>query len=63
MSEKMGTQDFEKIYERYKTTLYRIAFTYLKNNADVEDVLQEVFLKRLYRHMWHEEQPSYPKRS
>ena len=35
MSEKMGTQDFEKIYERYKTTLYRIAFTYLKNNVDV----------------------------
>lgn len=49
MSKKMGTQDFEKIYERYKTTLYRIAFTYLKNNADVEDVLQEVFLKRLYQ--------------
>ena len=40
MSEKMGTQDFEKIYERYKTTLYRIAYTYLKNNADVEDVLK-----------------------
>ena len=47
MSEKMGTQDFEKIYERYKTTLYRIAYTYLKNNADVEDVLQEVFLRML----------------
>ena len=49
MSENMGTQDFEEIYERYKTMLYRIAFTYLKNNADVEDVLQEVFLKRFYQ--------------
>ena len=46
MNSKMSTQDFEEIYERYKTMLYRIAFTYLKNNVDVEDVLQEVFLKR-----------------
>lgn len=44
----MSTQEFEKMYEKYKNLLYRIAFTYLKNNADVEDILQEVFLKRLY---------------
>lgn len=48
MKEKMCTQEFEQIYERYKTMLYRIAFTYLKNNDDVEDVLQEVFCKRFY---------------
>ncbi len=44
----MSAQDFEKIYDRHKNMLYRIAFTFLKNDADVEDVLQEVFLKRLY---------------
>lgn len=49
MHSKMSTQEFEEIYERYKTTLYRIAFTYLKNNHDVQDVLQEVFLKRFYQ--------------
>lgn len=48
MDSKMSTQEFEEIYERYKTMLYRIAFTYLKNNQDVQDVLQEVFLKRFY---------------
>ena len=44
----MSTQEFKKIYEQYKTMLYRIAFTYLKNNDDVEDVLQEVFWKHFY---------------
>lgn len=48
MNSNMSTQEFENIYERYKTMLYRIAFTYLKNNQDVQDVLQEVFLKRFY---------------
>lgn len=42
MDSKMSTQEFEKIYERYKNMLYRIAFTYLKNNHDVQDILQEV---------------------
>ncbi len=46
MKAKMSTQEFEQIYEKYKSTLYRIAFTYLKNNQDVQDVLQEVFMKR-----------------
>lgn len=48
MKAKMSTQEFKKIYEQYKTMLYRIAFTYLKNNDDVEDVLQEVFWKHFY---------------
>jgi RNA polymerase sigma-70 factor (ECF subfamily) len=48
MMAKMSTQQFEQIYEKYKTTLFRVSFTYLKNNHDVQDVLQEVFLKRYY---------------
>lgn len=48
MMAKMSTQEFNKIYEKYKNILYRIAFTYVKNNEDVEDILQEVFIKRIY---------------
>ena len=61
MNQKMSTQDSEIIYERYKTMLYRIAFTYLKNNHDVQDVLQEVFMKRFYKapHFENENQEKY----
>lgn len=45
---KMSAQDFELIYEKYKNLLFRIAFTMLKNCEDAEDVLQEVFIKRVY---------------
>lgn len=45
---KMNTKEFNEMYERYKEMLYRIAFTYVKNNEDVEDILQEVFIKRMY---------------
>lgn len=45
---EMSTHKFSIIYERYKNLLYRIAFTYLKNSDDVEDLLQDVFIKRLY---------------
>lgn len=48
MKSKMSAQEFDKIYERYKILLYRIAYTYLKNSDDVEDLLQDVFIKRLY---------------
>lgn len=48
MSFKMSAQDFEITYEKYKNLLFRIAFTSLKNFEDVEDILQEVFIKRVY---------------
>ena len=48
MMTKMSTHEFNKMYEKYKNILYRIAFTYVKNNEDVEDILQEVFIKRIY---------------
>lgn len=51
MVTKMSTQEFSNVYNKYKTLLYRIAFTYLKNNEDVEDILQEVFLKRFCQEM------------
>lgn len=48
MKAKLSTQEFDEIYGRYKNMLYRIGFTYLKNPEDVSDLLQEVFIKRLY---------------
>ena len=40
---------FHQIYEQYGPALYRFCLLQMKNVADAEDVLQEVFLKRLYR--------------
>lgn len=47
MQENKSAQVFDEKYALYKTMLFRIAFTYLKNKEDCEDVLQEVFLKLL----------------
>ena len=40
---------FHQTYETYGPALYRFCLLQMKNTADAEDVLQEVFLKRLYR--------------
>ena len=40
---------FEQVYAAYGPALYRFCLLQLKNAADAEDALQEVFLKRLYR--------------
>ena len=34
------------IYDKYKNSVYRLAFAYCKNSADAEDVMQDVFIKR-----------------
>ena len=40
---------FEEVYRAYGSTLYRFCLLQMKNPADAEDILQEVFYKRLYR--------------
>lgn len=45
----MSTHEFERKYQLYKNLLFRIAFTYVKNNEDTEDILQEVFYKLFYK--------------
>lgn len=45
----MGTQEFESIYHRYKQLLFHIAYSYVKNVEDAEDLVQETFMKRLYK--------------
>ena len=36
---------FDAIYERYSKRLYRFVFRYLKQPADAEEIVQEVFVK------------------
>lgn len=36
---------FEILFENYSQKLYRFSFSYLKSEAEAEDVVQEVFLK------------------
>lgn len=36
---------FQKKLTQYKDMVYRIAYTYLRNQADAEDIAQETFLK------------------
>ena len=40
--------DFRTKYKEYGEMLYRIAFVYLGNPDDTEDILQEVFIALLY---------------
>ena len=41
----MTDKDFEAAVERYADTVFRLAYSYLKNRADAEDVMQETLLK------------------
>lgn len=41
-------EDFQQRYLEYKSFLFRIAFSYLGNSEDCEDILQEAFLKLYY---------------
>lgn len=40
-------ENFTRAYEKYSDTVYRIAFLILKNHAEAEGILQNVFLKLL----------------
>ena len=40
---------FEQVYRTYGPSLYRFCLLQMKDPADAEDVLQEVFCRRLYR--------------
>ncbi|MCR5229403.1 MAG: hypothetical protein K6D03_04685 [Solobacterium sp.] len=45
----MKESEFVHLYEQLHDTVYRIAFSYLKNTADAKDAVQDVML-RLYRY-------------
>lgn len=43
-------QEFTKVYERYVDGIFRLCFSFMKNQMDAEDVVQETFLKYFYSH-------------
>ena len=45
---RLTDTEFETAVGRYGDTVFRLAYNYLKNRADAEDVMQETLLK-LYR--------------
>lgn len=42
-------EDFSQKYDGYGSMIFKIAMTYLGNTADAEDVMQEVFMRLLYK--------------
>lgn len=45
MPNEYSDEYLTQLVQRYADMIMRIAFTYLKNNADAQDVCQEVFIK------------------
>ncbi len=43
----MSEQEFLEVYEAYKRTVYAVAFNYVRNPEDANDLVQEVFIKLL----------------
>lgn len=45
MENSFGTDEFiQHVLEKYSTMLIKLAFTYVKNTADAEDIAQDVFV-------------------
>lgn len=40
-------KDIEDIYRRYVDMLYRVTYSFMKNSADAEDMVQETFIRLL----------------
>ncbi|MBQ3001118.1 MAG: RNA polymerase sigma factor [Bacilli bacterium] len=44
---KISNEAFNELYYQYKPMIYNIAYTYVHNVHDADDIVQEVFLKYL----------------
>ncbi|MBQ3053853.1 MAG: sigma-70 family RNA polymerase sigma factor [Clostridia bacterium] len=44
-SELRSDEEIARLYEKYVNTVYRVAFMMLKEKAETEDVVQNVFIK------------------
>lgn len=43
----MDSKDYERIVKKYIDTIYRIAISYTKTEADADDIVQQTFMKLL----------------
>lgn len=48
--QKGSHEAFEEVYRHYKNTLYFFAYTFVSNQADAEEIVQESFIK-IYRNI------------
>lgn len=46
-SRRMGKSEFVEVYYRHVDTVYRVCYSFMKNRADTEDMVQETFLRLL----------------
>lgn len=46
-SPRMGKSEFTELYYRHVDTVYRVCYSFMKNKADTEDMVQETFLRLL----------------
>ena len=44
---RITEEEFSKKYDLYKPMLYSIAYSYLKNTSDADDIVQDTFMKYL----------------
>lgn len=43
--EPIGQEEFRRVFESYKKLVYTVAFSFMKNSQDSNDVMQDVFFK------------------
>ena len=46
-SPRMGKREFTEVYYRHVDTVYRVCYSFMKNQADTEDMVQETFIRLL----------------
>ena len=46
-SPRVSKQEFVEVYDRHVDTVYRVCYSFMKNRADTEDMVQETFLRLL----------------
>lgn len=44
---RAGKENIEDVYQRHVVMLYRVAYSFMKNGPDAEDMVQEAFVRRM----------------
>ena len=48
---RAGKETIEEVYQRHVVMLYRVAYSFMKNGPDAEDMVQETFVRLLHSGM------------
>lgn len=48
---RAGKENIEEVYQRHVVMLYRVAYSFMKNGPDAEDMVQEAFVRLLHSGM------------